>query len=76
MLITAVTTLVAVVGVLWRKMENHHTETVKDLRDQRKENKETNGRLIDLTEKVGHLEGHRDGVDDVASALIKEIRGK
>lgn len=75
LLVPVVTALVAVIGILWREMKLKHEATVEDLKEQKERNLKTDGKVLELTEKVGHLSGYNNGVDDIAAALIKQIRG-
>ena len=76
-ILTAIgTALTAAIAALWRSHQQNHKDTKKQLLDQQELNKYTNERIIVLSEKVGEATGYKDGVDDIAAALISEIRGE
>lgn len=74
MFIIAVGTLVTVVGLLWRKTEKQHESTIEDLRELKEEKKITDERVLELTGRVGRIEGIEKGIEMLASELIQQVR--
>lgn len=66
--------LVTVIGVLWRELIKHNKFHKERADKQERALEITNGRVIELSEKVGHAEGYKNGVEALASALIDEIK--
>lgn len=74
LIIPAVVGLASAVGILWKHILKQHCDTSKKLDESRIEYKDTNDKLIELTAKVGVLEGRQEGVEKLAASVLKEIR--
>lgn len=66
--------LVAVIKLLWAELNKHRKKADKDLEEQKAINKDVNDKVINLSERVGHAEGYKDGVDDIAASLIRQVK--
>lgn len=62
--------LVAVIGILWHKHDESNKYHVLRGNKLEEELNDTRKQVLELTERVGYA----DGVEDVASALIEEIK--
>lgn len=76
LVVTAGVVLAGVISKLWAELKKGQEKSDKELVEQKKTNREINSKVIDLSERVGHATGYKDGVDDIASALIRQVRGE
>ena len=60
LIIPLVVTLATVVTVLWKLFVSTHQRTVKKLDASETDHKEANSKLLELTQKIGVLEGRQD----------------
>lgn len=74
LIVPAVVALASVVAVLWKNVIATHQRTVKKLENSEAEHKEAANKLLDLTAKVGVLEGRQEGVERLAHSVLKEIQ--
>ena len=65
--------LAGVVTALWRQITNTHKTTQEKLDDCEEQGKETTKSLIELTGKVGRLEGRQDGIESLAKSVLEVV---
>ncbi len=69
-LVSAIGTLSAAIGHLWRTLSKINAMTREELRQCHEQHQAANEHIIELAEKVGRL----SGMDEMKRAVIKEIK--
>ena len=83
----AVTALAGAIIFLWRQVGNKAAATEKILHEKAKETElklascedqhsEASKQIIELTGRVGRMEGRMEGVQGLSEAVLREIRNK
>jgi|TARA_R110000764_G_scaffold44080_2_gene99179 hypothetical protein len=73
--LSAFAAVVSAVIYLWKQQNKNHSKTEKDLKDCLQGHADANKNLFDLNGRMSRLEGEHEGIQNLASAVLKEIRG-